>query len=111
MKLLAQGITPALNFDDINRAVPGLDSKFKMGASGVYPILSEVLKYVYVIGGLLLLVYLIYGGFHMMLAAKDEKGLVEAKGKISNALIGFLLLFVSYWLVQIMEYILGIQIF
>jgi hypothetical protein len=47
----------------------------------------------------------------MMIAANDEKGLAEAKGKITNALIGFLLLFVSYWLVQIIGHILGIQIF
>jgi len=47
----------------------------------------------------------------MMIAANDEKGLAEAKKKITYALVGFLLLFVSYWLVQILEYILGISIF
>ncbi len=101
----------AINFDDLQNAVPSLKPLFKGGASQVNPIISEVLKYIYVIAGLLLLFYLIYGGFHMMTAANDEKGLVEAKGKITNALVGFLILFLAYWIVQIMEYILGIQIF
>ena len=107
MKLLIQQI----DFNQLNDAIPNLDSKFKLGAAGVYPILSDILKYVYVFGGLLLLFYIIYGGFHMILASGDEKGLIEAKGKITNALIGFIILFVAYWLVQILEIILGVTLF
>ena len=116
MRILIAQITPAVDFDKLKQEltttyVPSIRPEFLGGASNVYPILSDVLKYIYVFAGLLLLFYLIYGGFHMMIAARDEKGLVEAKGKITNALVGFLLLFVSYWIVQIMEYILGIKIF
>jgi len=93
-------------------AVPSIKSEFLPDSSpNVSGIISIILPYLFVIAGLLLLFYLIYGGFHMMIAANDEKGLAEAKGKITNALVGFLLLFVSYWLVQILGYILGIQIF
>lgn len=101
-----------IDFGQLSGAIPSLKPIFQPGpSSNVGGIISTVLPYLYVIAGLLLLFYLIYGGFHMMTAANDEKGLVEAKGKITNALVGFLLLFVSYWIVQIMEYILGIQIF
>jgi len=112
MKLLADS---AINFDQLKQAIitvaPDVNQNLFKGASGVYPILSTVMKYLYVIAGLILLFYLIYGGFQMMTGARDEKGLMAAKGRITNALIGFLLLFVSYWIVQIMEYVLGIQIF
>ena len=101
----------AIDFSQLKDAIPSLKPEFTGGASQIYPILSDVLKYIYVFAGLLLLFYLIYGGFHMMTAANDEKGLVEAKGKITNALVGFLILFLAYWIVQIVEYILGIQIF
>jgi len=106
--LIAKNI---IDFNQLKDAIPSLKPEFTQGASEVYPILSTVLKYIYVIVGLLLLFYLITDGFHMMITARDEKGLVKAEGKITNALVGFLLLFVSYWIVQIMEYILGIQIF
>ena len=109
MKLPAQ--TPAINFEQLRIGVSGLKPEFAQGASKVYPILSDVMKYLYVIAGLLLLFSLIAGGFQMMTGSRDEKGLMAAKGRITNALIGFLLLFVSYWIVQIMEYVLGIKIF
>ena len=104
-----------INFEDLQNSIPGLKDTFKWNSGGtaaskVGIIISEILPYLFVIAGLLLLFYLIYGGFHMMIAANDEKGLVEAKGKIINALIGFVLLFISYWLVKLMGFILGISI-
>jgi len=110
-KLLAQVDFGAIN-QLITTAMPSLKPAFLPGASpNLLGIISEFLPYLYIIAGLLLLFYLILGGFQMMTAANDEKGLVVAKGKITSALVGFLLLFISYWLVQVMEYILGIQIF
>jgi len=103
--------SPAVDFDKLQEAIPSLNPLFKGGASQVYPIVSEVIKYVYVIAGLLLLFSLISSGFQVMTAAEDEKKLAQAKARMTNAITGFLLLFVSYWLVQIIEYILGIQIF
>jgi len=105
-------LSQAINFNQIGNAIPSLKPSFKPGpSSNVGQIISLILPYLFVIAGLLLFFFLIYGGFHMMIAANDEKGLAEAKKKITYALVGFLLLFVSYWLVQILEYILGIKIF
>lgn len=102
----------AIDFGRLSGAIPSLKPIFQPGpASNVGGIISLILPYLFVIAGLLLLFYLIYGGFHMIIAAGDEKGLAEAKAKITNALLGFLLLFVSYWIVQILEIIFGIKIF
>ncbi len=101
----------AINFDKLNKAIPNLKPEFTQGASGVYPIFSVILKYVYVIAGLILLFSLISGGFQMMTSANDEKKVAEARARITNALTGFLILFVAYWIVQIIEYIFGISIF
>lgn len=104
--------SPVTSFNNLKDAIPGLVVQFQPGAAtNVGSIISLILPYLFIIAGLLLLFYLLLGGFHMMTAGSDEKGLVEAKGKITNALIGFLLLFVSYWLVQILGVILGMQIF
>jgi len=106
------GSEEGIDFGILSGAIPSLKPVFQPGESTqVSGIISVILPYLFVIAGLLLLFYLIYGGFHMMIAANDEKGLAEAKGKITNALVGFLLLFVSYWLVQILGHIFGIQIF
>lgn len=111
MRYLIAQITPAIDFDRLKDVIPSLKSEFIQGASEVYPTFLTVLKYIYVIAGLLLLFYLIADGLHMMTTARDEKGLVEAEGKIAKALVGFLFLFLVYWIVQIMEHLLGIKIF
>jgi hypothetical protein len=90
----------------------GLKEQFQPGpSSNIGRIIFDLFPYLFVIAGLILLFYLIAGGFQMMTSANDEKGLISAKGKITNALVGFLLLFISFWLVQIIEAILGIKIF
>lgn len=104
-----QGGEIDFNWLESNDAIPDLKALFKGGASQVNPIVSEITKYLFVLAGLLLLFYLIYGGFHMIVASHDEKALVEAKGKITNALVGFLILFLSFWIMQIMQYVLGVN--
>ena len=81
------------------------------GPTNIGAIINLALPYLFVIAGLILLFMLILGGIGMMLGANNEAGLKKAQGQISNALLGFLMLFISYWLVQIVEAILGITIF
>ncbi len=91
--------------------VAGLKEPFLTGsANNVSEIVNILLPYLFVFAGLLLLSYLIAGGFQLMTSANNEKGVAAAKAKITNAVIGFLLLFVSFWLVQIIEVILGVQL-
>ncbi|MFA6519097.1 MAG: hypothetical protein WCV93_05655 [Candidatus Shapirobacteria bacterium] len=80
----------------------------KYGSLGA--IVTEALKYVYVIAGLMLLVWLIYGGITMMTAGTDQNKAAQGQGMITNAAIGFGIIFVSYFVVQIAEVVLGVKI-
>lgn len=71
-------------------------------------IISGLLPYLFAGAGLLLLLFLIYGGLSLMLSRGDPKAVQSAKDKITGALVGFIIVFVSYWLVQIIGKILGI---
>ena len=71
-------------------------------------IVSSLLPYLFVIAGLILLLYLIWGGFSLMTSAGDPKKVESAKGKVTNAVIGFIIIFVSYWLVQILQVVFGL---
>ncbi len=73
-------------------------------------VLIPILSYVFPIAGILVLIYLIYGGINLMIAAGNEEGIREGKAKVTNALIGFIIIFVAYWLVQGLELILGINL-
>lgn len=82
--------------------------EFGAGAK-IGDLVSTLLPFFYVGAGLLLLIYLILGGLQFMLSLGDPKKMQDARGKITNALIGFLIVFISYWLVQIIGRIFGIE--
>ena len=93
------------NITELEGKVPG----FKFVGGSIGDIVSEFLKYLFPLAGLLVLLYLLLGGFQLMTSGGDPKKTQEAKGKITNALIGFVIVFIAYWLVQIVGTILGIE--
>lgn len=78
--------------------------------STIGDIISFLLRYIFTFAGLILFIYLIIGGFGLLTSAGDPKAVESAKGKITNAVVGFFIIFISYWLVQILEIIFGIEI-
>lgn len=72
-------------------------------------LITAAIPYLFTIAGLLLLLYLIYGGFQLMVSRGDPKGTEAAKSKITNALVGFVVIFMAYWIVRIFGQILGIN--
>ncbi|HKY74116.1 MAG TPA: hypothetical protein VJ246_02270, partial [Patescibacteria group bacterium] len=73
-------------------------------------IISALLPYLYVFGGLILFVMLIWGGFEMMAGAAEAKSQEAGKQRITAAVIGFVILFASYWIAQLLQILFGIQI-
>lgn len=73
-------------------------------------LVTDILKYVYVIGGLILLVMLVMGGITLMTAGGDQNKTKQGYAMLSNSLIGFVIIFVSYFVMQILEVVLGVKI-
>ncbi len=63
---------------------------------------------VFVIAGILLFFYVFYAGFKFI--SGGTKGKDEAKSMIQSALVGFLLMFVAYWVVQVVQLVTGVPI-
>ncbi len=72
--------------------------------------ISRLLQYIFPLAGLVLFVMLVWGGVEMLTGAASKKNLDAGKQRIVAALIGFLLLFATYWIAQIVEYITGVRI-
>lgn len=71
-------------------------------------IISELLRYLFPIAGMILFVMLVWGGFEMMtssVAGKKDAG----RQRVTTAVIGFLLLFATYWIGQLMEAVFGVR--
>ena len=79
------------------------------GFTDIGSIVSKLLPYVYVIAGLVLLLMLISGGIGLMTSAGNPDKSKAAWGKITGGLIGFLIIFVSYFIALIVEKILGVS--
>jgi len=75
-------------------------------------LISIFLKNVYVIAGVLLLVLLIFGGISIISSAGggDAKKTAQGQKAMTSALIGFLIIFASYWIIRIVEVITGLNI-
>jgi len=81
------------------------------GFTDIGSIINKILPYIFYGSGIALLIYLVFGGFQLMLSQGDPKAIEGAKNKITGAVIGFVIIFVAYWLVLLIGRLLGITIF
>jgi len=91
-----------------NQGITGAEG-FKEGIGGI---ISTLLQNIYVLAGILLFILLIVGGFSFIIGAGEENPEKAKKGKqaITAALIGFAIIFCSFWIVKIIEIITGMSI-
>ncbi len=109
MKNLAQ-------IDFKNLSIPTTGGAFNLFNLSGYPggigvVISALLPILFTFAGLLLLLYLLFGGISLMTSGGDPKSVASAKGKITNAFVGFIIVFVAYWVVSLLGKILGLTTF
>ena len=81
----------------------------KFAGGSIADVINALVPYIFGLAGILVLLYLLYGGFHLILSMGEPKAVQEAKSKITNALVDFIIIFLAYWLVQIIGKILGLN--
>ena len=74
-------------------------------------LVSVILFNVYIAAGILLFILLLFGGISIILGAGsgDPKKTGQGQKAIVAALSGFLVIFASYWIIQLIAYVTGIQ--
>jgi hypothetical protein len=78
---------------------------FKIGS-----ILNRAMEYIFLFAGVGLLFMLLSGGFSFLTSAGDPKQMESGKNRITWALAGFLIIFVAYWIVQLIQVIFGLEL-
>jgi hypothetical protein len=73
-------------------------------------VISRALAFAFPIAGMILFLMIVWGGFEMVTGATNAKSMDAGKQRITAAVIGFILLFTSYWLMQIIGTIFGLAI-
>jgi hypothetical protein len=65
-------------------------------------IVSEyLLPWTFRFSGIVMLFYLIYAGYQYMVSSGDPKALQQSRMNITYAIIGFLIIFTSYWVIKL----------
>lgn len=82
----------------------GLKTQF----NSIGSIISALIPLILTAAGIGFLIYLIMGGFQFMTSRGDPKAAQAAQGKITTALIGFIIIFIAYWIVQIIANVFGL---
>lgn len=86
-------------------------SEFADQLSSPGGIVTRVLVFIFPLAGLILFLMISWGGFEILTGAGDSGKVTAGKQRITAAIVGFLILFASYWMVQIMEVVFGVVIF
>ena len=73
----------------------------RLSATSVGGIIYSLLPYILGIAGFLILIYIILGGFQILASQGDPKAIAAGQQKITYAIVGFIILFVAYWIVQL----------
>src|SRR5512133_3270310 len=72
-------------------------------------LITNLLPYIFGAAAIALLIYLIIGGFQMMLSRGDPKAMQGAQAKITNAIIGFVIIVIAFFVVQLLGQLLRIE--
>jgi hypothetical protein len=62
-----------------------------------------------IVGGVLFLIMAIVAGYHMLSNSGDAEKFAAGKDIITYAMIGFLLIFGAYWIIQLIQFMLGLS--
>jgi len=92
--------------------IPGSDTPFVDPLSNKFPniasVVNQAMPLVFAIAGIILLVYLVWGGFDYMTAMGDPEKAGAGRARITNAIVGFVIIFIAFWLTQILKYLFNI---
>ncbi len=78
--------------------------------SGAGSLINNILPNVYIAGGIVIFFMILLGGFTIISNAGNADKIKDGTKTITSAIIGLVVLFGSYWIIQIIQVITGVSI-
>ena len=110
--LLAGSINP----DTITNPVLGPNLQGAIGESGASPawffetLIPKLITIGFIVGVIVFFFMLIAGAIQWISSGGDKQGLEAARGRITNALVGIVILFSIFAIIKLIEFFFGISI-
>jgi hypothetical protein len=106
---LAQSLTlPGTTPGDTIIKGPINETLFEGGKLTIGSILTRALTVIFLIAGVSLLIMIVMGGFTFLTSAGDPKKMEQGKNQLTYAIVGFVIIFAAFWLVQIFGTMFGL---
>ncbi|GMR03392.1 MAG: hypothetical protein BMS9Abin21_231 [Thermodesulfovibrionia bacterium] len=100
----------AINFRELEEiTIPRFVPPAPGTSSNPATIITNILPIVYSLSGIALLIYLVAGGYQYLTSGGEPGKIASARAKIMNALVGIIIVFTSYWIVQLIAIFLGLD--
>jgi len=84
--------------------------KGSIDPTNIGSIIGSLLPYLLTIAGLILFSMLVAGGFTMLAGAANQESQEKGKKMVTSALTGFFVIFLAYWIAQILQVIFKIDL-
>ncbi len=103
--VFAQDSTLDIDFNTITTS-----SDFDLsGLDSIGEILSKLTPILFTIAGIILFLFFFMAGFSYLTSSGDPKKTEAAKARITESLIGFVIIITAFWLVQIAAFIFNLE--
>lgn len=73
-------------------------------------IISVILPNILIISSVILLFIIVFAGFKVVSSGGNAEKAAEGKQALTGAIIGFIIIFASFWIIQAIQIITGINI-
>ena len=84
--------------------------KFNTGLNTPADIINTLIPIIFVLAGIVLLAMLVSGGFTIFVSAGNPEKIKKGTGMITSALVGFLIIFAAYWIIELLQITFGIKV-
>lgn len=79
-------------------------------ASSIGPAIGSVVNFIFVVAIIIALIFLIYGGLKWLVSGGDKGKVEEARGTIIAAIIGLIIVFLSYVILNFVLTLFGVDL-
>ncbi len=103
--VFAQTPTPEYQYGRIT-----VDRPAGFQVTDVGTIISGAIGAAFILAGLLVFAYMVWGGLQWITAGGDKASLESARGRITNAIIGMVIIAIAFAVVMLLQFAFGYQL-
>jgi hypothetical protein len=75
------------------------------------PLLANVISAIVSLAGLMLFIMLVIGGYNFLFAGGDQKKLEKARGTLTHAVVGLIIIVLAYLIIMTIYAFTGVKVF